>query len=135
MDNLPIYFLSIVLNGLVGFLFIFGDSQENGSSKVNAKFSFGSDGFRLLLGILAMVVGILKLLLPVKVFFLGDLLPALAGIVAGFVIIYGFYRERASSTADNGSFRETLLYHKKVVGIGLLVVAVLHFLFYRALFL
>ena len=133
-----IYFLSIVLNGLVGFILIYGAAKEDSADETNAQFFFTSGGFRLILGIISVVVGILKFLSPMKTLILGDLVPALAGLVAGFVLVFGFYRERTSRTGDEGrfgSFGETLLCHKKAVGVGLLVCAVLHFLFPRALFL
>ena len=133
-----IYFLSIVLNGVVGFLFVFGDSKEKISGETSSRFSHVGEGFRLILGIAAAIVGLLKLLYPMKVVILGDLFPALAGIIAGFILIFGFYREHSSKIADDGSFDgfgETMLHYKKVVGIVLLVSAVLHFLFPLALFL
>jgi uncharacterized membrane-anchored protein len=134
------YFLSIVFNGLAGFLFVFEDSKENNSAENNRKLSVIGDGFRLLLGILATVTGILKLLSPMSSPpILGDLVPALAGIAAGFVLIYGFYRERASETVDNqekiNHLGEIFLHHRKTVGIILLASAVLHFLFSKAFLL
>jgi hypothetical protein len=139
-----IYFLSIVFSGLAGFLFVFADLGGGDSAENGAKFSSVSSGFRLVIGILASVIGILKLLLPMGeegktgVPILGDLLPAVAGMIAGFMLIFGFYRER-SPHVDNeekiNRFGEVTLHYKKAVGIGLLAVALLHFLFPSALFL
>jgi len=134
-----LYFLSIVFNGLAGFLFIFGDLGKNDSGENSGKFSFISDGFCLIIGICAAITGILKLLSPMMGMpILGDLLPALAGIVAGFMLIFGFYRER-SSNVDSGEkinrFGETILHYKKAAGITLIASALLHFFFPAALFL
>ena len=134
-----LYFLSIVFNGLAGFLFFFGDLGKSDSGENGGKFSFISDGFRLIIGICAAITGILKLLSPMMGMpILGDLLPALAGIVAGFMLIFGFYRER-SSDVDSGEkinrFGETILHYKKAVGITLVASALLHFFFPAALFL
>jgi len=140
-----LYFLSILFNGIVGFLFIFGDSKENSVTEEVNRFSLVNDGFRLILGILAAVTGFLKLLAPMKTLILGDLIPALAGLIGGFILIYDFYQNRSSKDNDTNdassyrgvfdSFGDILSHHKKTAGIVLLVVAVLHFLFPRALFL
>ncbi|MCL2762251.1 MAG: hypothetical protein FWD36_03460 [Treponema sp.] len=135
--------MSILFNGVVGFLFIFGDSRESISEETK-RFPLVSDGFRLILGILAGMIGILKLFSPMEtskgssIYILGDLVPALAGIIAGFMLIYGFYRSRSSKVSEGGSldsFGEVLSHYKKIVGIVLLATVVLHFLFPMALFL
>jgi uncharacterized membrane-anchored protein len=135
------YFLSIVFNGLAGFLFVFEDSRADNSAENNRKLSVIGDGFRLILGILAAITGILKLLLPMGgIPILGDLVPALAGIAAGFILIYSFYRERSAESIDDNQEKinhlgEIFLHHRKTTGIILLASAVLHFLFPRAFFL
>jgi hypothetical protein len=139
-----LYFLSIVFNGLAGFLFVFSELGSGDSAEDNAKFSSVGSGFRLVIGILAAVTGILKLLLPmgeegkIGLPILGDLLPALASLIAGFMLIFGFYRERSShvdSEEKINRFGEVALHYKKAVGIALLAIALLHFLFPSALFL
>jgi len=142
---IQLYLLSIILNGLIGFLLILGDAAEGDSPEKGVKIFFSSWGFRLVLGILAAITGILKLLLPMPnsektaIPILGDFLPALAGLAAGFILIFGFYRENsAKSAAADGKLDligDTLLQYRKTVGICLLVIAVLHFLFPYALFL
>ena len=133
-----LYFLSIVLNGFAGFLFLFGDLGGNDPDGSGKKFAFVGSGFRLIIGILALLTGILKLLYPMEVLIFGDLLPALAGIIAGFMLIYGFYRERSSNVDSEEKINrlgESVLHYKKAIGIVLLVAALLHFLLPRALFL
>jgi uncharacterized membrane protein HdeD (DUF308 family) len=138
-----LYFLSIVFNGLIGLLFIFGDIGKK-PVESTAKFSFAGDSFRLVMGILAVVTGIIKLLSPMRrehglgIPILGDFIPAVAGIIAGFMLIYSFYRERspeADSEEKSNSFGEVLLRHKRIAGIALLAFAALHFFFPEALFL
>jgi len=133
-----LYFLSIILNASTGFLFVFGDTAEGEPATKGVKLFISSSGFRLVLGILAAITGFLKFLSPFKTPILGDMLPAFAGIIAGFVLVFGFYRENAAKRDDEGNLDrlgDTLLMYKKVVGVFLLAVAVLHFLFPRALFL
>jgi hypothetical protein len=137
---IQLYLLSIVLNGLIGFLLVFTEVRDSDSIENSMKFSLSSGGFRLTVGILAALTGILKLLSPVEkqIPILGDLLPALAGIVAGFIIIFSFYRENSSKIDNEGQLDrigDAFLHYKKAAGFALLVVAALHFLFPTALFL
>jgi len=134
---LQLYFLSILCNGLAGFLFVYGDAFESKSADGNSKAAF-KGGFRLIVGIITAVTGLLKLLAPVRVPILGDLLPAVAGIVAGFMLMYGFYRDHNPGSDDEGKIDRVgnvFLQYKKQIGIACMVVAALHFLFPHALFL
>jgi hypothetical protein len=136
-----LYLLSIVLNGVIGFILVFGDAIEGGSTANGFKLFLSSWGFRLVLGILAAITGFLKFLSPImnKTPVLGDMLPALAGIAAGFTLIFGFYRENSTRNDDTDGkldrIGDAFLHYKKAVGISLLVIAALHFLFPTALFL
>jgi hypothetical protein len=139
-----LYLLSIILNALTGLLLVFGDAIEGDSATNGVRFFFSSDGFRLVLGILTAITGILKFLSPMpnsektSIPILGDMLPALAGIAAGFILIFGFYRENSAKSDDEGNLDrigDALLQYKKIAGVVLLAVAALHFLFPTALFL
>ena len=137
---IQVYFLSILCNGLSGFLLFTGLNDDNiievGTSD---KFSLRNPTFHLILGIICGVTGILKLLLPTaeNIVFIGDLIPALAGIAAGIVFIFGIFRQSSAVTGKGTLDRlgEFLLYFKKTLGIALMVIALLHFLFPQALFL
>jgi hypothetical protein len=134
-----LYLLSIFCNGLIGLLIIFGEFVENSTIEGSMKSSLFGGGFRLAFGIVAAAIGILKLLSPFEgMYILGDLIPALAGIVSGFILIFAFYREHSVKVDDEGKldrFGEFFLRNKKVSGIVLLAIAILHFLAPRALFL
>jgi len=143
-----LYLLSIVLNGLAGFLLVSGDAIEGGSTAGGgSRFSLSSGGLRLVIGILTAITGILKFLLPAHpdgskpIYILGDLLPALAGIGAGFILIFGFYRSSPAGSDITDSegkidrLGDTLLQNKKAAGIALLLISILHFIFADALFL
>ena len=136
------YLLSIVLNGLTGFLLVFGDVIEGDSTTNGFKSFLSSWGFRLVLGILAAITGILKFLSPIdnRIPILGDFLPALGSLAAGFILIFSFYRENSAKSGDNEGGKldrigDMFLHYRKAIGIALLVIALLHFLFPRALFL
>jgi hypothetical protein len=139
-----LFLLSIVFNVFAGFLFIFGDFGGDNSAEGDKKFSFIGDGFRLVVGILAAVTGLLKLFVPfvdperTVIYILGDLLPALAGIAAGFLLAFSFYRERVThvdSEEKVNSIGDIFLQYKKAAGVVILIIALLHFLFPGALFL
>jgi hypothetical protein len=132
------YFLSILFNALAGFI-LFTDTEEAGVS-IEDRFglSVNNETFRLVLGILAGVTGLLKLLSRVDgdVPVIGDLIPALAGFISGFILIFSYYRER--STIEGGRLQiigNRITANKKWIGLAVLVSAVLHFLFPQALLL
>ena len=149
---IQLYFLSIFCNTLTGYLLFANDdtdTQASGATGTSAepagrKFPFGfsltNPTFNLVIGIISMVVGILKFLLAMNdTPFFGDFIPALFGLIAGFVLIFGVYRVRNSKVAENNSkldrLGEIMLRNRKVLGMVLLVAALLHFLFPQALFL
>jgi hypothetical protein len=135
---IQLYFLSILLNGLSGYILSFGGNEPDGSIEGSLRFSLTNSTFRLVLGILTAVTGLLKILSPTEgdIPVIGDLLPALLGLAAGFVLLFGYYRERTTVESEQVSrFDETLGRYKKWLGFVLLGSSVLHFLFPRALFL
>ena len=134
---LQFYFLSIVLNSLAGYILISGD--EDGCLELKSGFSIKDETFRLVVGILSAITGLLKLLsatngdLPV----IGDLIPALMGFLTGFILIFEYYRSR-SSLEDLGQpekIDRILVNNKKIIGIAALIAAALHFLFPTVLLL
>jgi len=123
---IQLYFLSIVCNGLAGY-FIFSENKNNIDKPAET-----TPTFHLVLGILCAVTGVLKILSPAEkgLFFLGDLLPAAAGIIAGLVLIFGIYRQNAAvKTGELERIGTNLLAFKKPIGIGLMCSALLHFIF------
>ena len=135
---LQLYFLSIMCNGIAGYLFAYGDAYENRSVEDGLKSPTFGGGFRLIVGLVSVITGFLKLLLPVRVPILGDLFPAVVGIAAGFILLYEFYSDHGSRSSGEGKLErigDVLLKHKKPMGFVCMAAAVLHFLFPRALFL
>jgi len=132
---IQLYFLSILCNGLSGYLLFSGNDSE---AVENSRFNPTA---HLVLGILSAVVGVLKLLSPAMdtTFFFGDLFPAVGGIAAGYLLIFGIYRQDSFSTSPPGGsldkFGVNLLRFRKFIGLGLMAVAVLHFLVPKIIFL
>ena len=131
------YFLSIVLNVLSGYILI--SKEEDGGLKFKSGFSLKDETFRLVVGILSVITGLLKILsategdIPV----IGDLIPALTGFLTGFILIFEHYRNRLSLDENEQSEKidRLLVSNKRVIGITAIIVAALHFLFPKVLLL
>ncbi len=94
--------------------------------------------FRLIVGIVAVVVGLMKVLSVFKgIPIIGDLLPAVAGLAGGASILLEYYSCSTSSDdfelADN--VRAVFIDSRKYIGVLCIVAAVLHFVFPGALLL
>jgi hypothetical protein len=129
------YFLSIFFNALTGYILITGasgDGDAGASLESDLGLSVHGETFRLILGILTMVTGLLKLLSSVQgdVPVIGDLIPALVGLFAGFILVFSFYRNRASLESEEAEKIEGfLLKNRKWVGFIAVAAAALHFMF------
>ncbi len=134
---IQLYFLSILCNGLSGYI-LFASKEEQ---TIEKGLSLKNPTFHLVLGILSAVTGVLKLLSPTMdgVLLIGDLIPAAAGIAAGLLLIFGIYRQDTSAVSENqgklDKFGVSLLRFRKAVGLLLFAIAGIHFLFPQALFL
>jgi hypothetical protein len=131
---LQVYFLSIFCNALSGYVLLSDGFGGTGVSEGLFKHS----SFRLCLGLVTAVVGILKFLsvVPGNYPVVGDIAPALGGLFSGTVLLYEFYRAHAtipSKTTD--SISGFISVRKKIIGGIAIAAAVLHFLFPTALFL
>jgi cytochrome c biogenesis protein CcdA len=129
---IQIYFLSIFLNVLAGYVLVIGGEGEKADSEAKFRFSINNETFRLILGALTVVTGLLKLLSPVQgdVPVAGDLFSVLAGLAAGLILIFDFYRSRSSLVPERlekaGNF---LSKGRKGIGFAVIAAAVLHFMF------
>lgn len=135
-----LYFLSIVFNGLSAYILIAQEGWENDTIETGMKLSVRNETFRLILGILAAIIGLLKLLLPYpeNIPLLGDLVPAIGGLAAGYLLVFGYYRAHVQSVDTEGKLDkigDNVMKWKKTMGFLILASALLHFLFPQALFL
>jgi uncharacterized membrane-anchored protein len=136
---LQFYFLSVLLNALTGFVLLFVD-RDDPDAVIEGKMPaiMQDETFRLVLGILTCITGFFKLLSAVRgdIPVIGDLIPAFAGLIGGFTLLYDFYKQR--STVDEDTLPpvvKKIVGARKYVGIGCLLAAILHFLFPTVLFL
>jgi hypothetical protein len=135
---IQLYFLSILCNGLSGYILFAGDENQSDEKSI---ILYNNPTFHLVLGILSAVTGVLKILSPSigGIPILGDLIPSAAGMIAGFMLIFGIYRKDSSSESQSAGSMDvlgsSLLRFRKPIGLGLLCVALIHFLFPEALLL
>ncbi|MDA3948049.1 MAG: hypothetical protein PF508_02385 [Spirochaeta sp.] len=134
-----IYFLSIITNILAGITL--GFDRIDARLRVHSVFNpalFQQNGFRLAIGIITFVVGFLKLLsvAPGDVAVVGDLIPAVTGMLMGFSLAFQYYQERAevqSSTSEK--LNRVFGRHNATLGMIGLTAGVVHFFLHRVLFL
>jgi hypothetical protein len=132
------YFLSILLNGLVGYMLVSEKEPAAPSIADGLGFSLQNETLRLVLGILTMLTGLLKLLsaVPGDLVVIGDLIPALVGFTTGFSLVFEYYRGHSGIESKRTDKLEGFLTrNKKRIGFVALVSAALHFLFPSVLLL
>ena len=146
---LQFYFLSVLLNLITGLILFCSEknvskeiaSTEEVQPEVQEKNDvlgfMDNKNFKLVLGVLSVLVGLMKLLSVVQndVPVIGDLLPSAAGLVGGFCILLDFYKNSSTVEMNPNKFVQFVSENQKSIGIFCIVVAVLHFIFPKVLFL
>ncbi|MCR5401584.1 MAG: hypothetical protein K6E78_08325 [Treponema sp.] len=158
---LQFYFLSVLLNILVGLVLFFNDKEKSLSDdltvleddeksdntsatkislfkKFFGKGSYTDDEmFYLVLGCLSIFTAIIKLLSAVSgIAFLGDFIPALAGFVGGASVLIMYFQLRSTVSLEMNSTLEFILVEsRKFVGIFCLAAGIIHFIVPGVLFL
>ncbi|MDR2073271.1 MAG: hypothetical protein LBP60_07550 [Spirochaetaceae bacterium] len=123
--------MSIVINVLAGCLFILGGGEARGILLLFS--ALNNETVRLGIGILAVITGILKILSPVagNIPVLGDLVPALANLAGGLILVFEFYRNRSTIASPAAERIEDFVEkNKKLTGFICIISAALHFIFY-----
>jgi hypothetical protein len=132
------YFLSILLNAAGGYV-LFTNSGGGGASAIEAeiRFSLQNETFRLILGIVSAVTGLLKLLSPVQgdIPVVGDLIPAAAGLVTGFILLFDYYHGRSFVEEGDNRMTRIITVNRKWIGFAAMAAAALHFIFPQVLLL
>ncbi|MCQ2576073.1 MAG: hypothetical protein MJ162_04945 [Treponema sp.] len=152
---MQIYFLSVLMNIIVGLLLVSKKKQnvvedesdaeeqevavvDNAENKKVKGQLFASSTFNISMGLLSIIVGVLKLFVVSKsnIVIIGDLFPAAAGIIGGFAILVAYFVEK-SSTAENlnDNFKRIFVTNSSLIGVLCIIVAVIHFIIPGALFL
>lgn len=134
-----IYFLSILVNLLAGITLSFDRMDER--LQLRSLFNpelFQHAGFRLTMAIVTFVVGFLNLLSvsPGDVPVVGDLLPALAGMVMGSTLFLQYYKDRTTVESSSLTSLDRIFGNNSaIIGTLGIIVAVLHFFLHTVLFL
>jgi purine-cytosine permease-like protein len=134
-----IYFLSILTLLLSGITLSF--ERDRGSARVGSLFNaevLNRPTFRMVLGLGTFLAGFLRILTvtPGDVPFIGDIVPAITGLLLGAVLIVDYYRSRSTvESAFVDTVHRIFVRNGSRYGVIGIVVAVLHFLFHRGLLL
>lgn len=134
-----IYLLSIVTILLSGITLAYDRLRQ--SLGIGALFNeemFCRPTFRLILGVVTLLVGFFQFLTvaPGDVPVVGDLVPAVTGLVLGGILALDYYRAKSTvETPVVETLDRVLVKNGSNFGIIGIVVAFLHFLFHRVLFL
>ncbi|MDR1248034.1 MAG: hypothetical protein LBK63_01915 [Treponema sp.] len=132
------YFLSILFNGLSGYALISASNEDVADPEMGFRLSLQNEICRLILGAATIITGLLKILSSLRgdVPVVGDLVPALAGFLAGFVLVFEYYRGRSTLEPEHTEkIEQVLMHNKKWIGYISLAAAALHFILPSVLFL
>jgi hypothetical protein len=132
---LQFYFLSIVLNTLAGIILV----SSNETQESLGGFFLKNETTKFVIGILSALTGLMKILSVIQgdIPIIGDLVPAIAGLLCGFILIYEYYRNRTSlaDSEQTEKINRIFVANKKIIGAAAIAAAVLHFLFPHVLLL
>jgi len=132
------YLLSVLMNIIAGYSLVAMDSEPKGT-KFDGVREFLKDGtIRLVVGILCTTVGFFKLLTVMRgdIPVVGDLVPSLAGVAAGFSLLLEFYKSNSSVTTNALEKMESIFIgQRRLVGVVAVASGFVHFLFANILFL
>ena len=120
-----IYFLSVLLNILVGLFLIYENKIENTNLIIQKPLLI------MVLGFASIIVGIIKLFVVAQpdIVIIGDLLPAVFGIVGGFCILLNYFLLYGKNEIIlKPVVQKIFVDWKKTIGVLTLVVGILHFI-------
>ncbi|MCQ2587666.1 MAG: hypothetical protein MJ174_06080 [Treponema sp.] len=112
-------------------------SIKNMENKISSSEIFTNKTFRLVVGILAFIVGLFKLFVVVKsgVIIFADFFPAVFGLVSGFSILLNLYFSKSSIEFIPEVLNVLFIKNVTILGFCTIIIAALHFIFPEALFI
>ncbi|NLK45531.1 MAG: hypothetical protein GX297_02630 [Treponema sp.] len=129
------YLLSVLCNFAAGYIFVFGSEPNNSvknSSNLNERIEFTNKRYVLILGLLTVITGFCKLITPIydNIIIIGDFIPAVAGIVSGFCLLLDYYNDSTTVPVSLPK-KLDLIFTKsrRYVGIVVMIISIIHFLF------
>jgi hypothetical protein len=147
-----LYFLSIILNLVAGFVLVMRekkngmestgvddpemDPETSGRTGTTKKeFSFQdlavNKGFHFFIGTVTFIIGVFKLLASYDgIVIVGDLLPAAAGVVLGGMLFVDYFKSTTTVQSEIiDRLEQVFLRNKKYFGAAGIAVAIVHFIF------
>jgi hypothetical protein len=124
------YFPSIVLNFLGGIILGAEYIKEKLPSFSQFLDIIAKKEVKFVLGIGSLIVGVFKLIVPMGVIIIGDLLPAVTSLLVGGALIIDFFRESTTITSETVKKMDELVkQYRNFLGGSGIVVAFLHWFF------
>lgn len=126
---IQLYALSVFANVLTGLL-VASEAGEGTGFFGQLRKLFEENNLKFSLGVASLVIAVFKLLGPIEgdVPVIGDLLPVLAGLATGSILLFDFFR--ASSTIKSTTVERLeglIVDYRKTVGIAAAAAGALHF--------
>ena len=121
-----VYFLSVLTNVLVGLFLVFEKKLDSYSYFTEKK-----NMISIILGFGAFIIGIAKFFVVAQpdIVIIGDLLPAVFGIVGGFCILLNYFLLYGKNEIIlKPVVQKIFVDWKKTIGVLTLVVGILHFI-------
>jgi hypothetical protein len=125
------YALSVFVNIIIGSLLCIDEKSETTSFCTRLKHVLEEKGVKFSLGIFSLIIGLFKILTPTSgdIPVVGDLVPALSGIILGAVLLLEFFRAKSDVSSETISkIDRVVVQNRKYIGIAGIVAGVLHFL-------
>jgi hypothetical protein len=132
------YLLSVLLNIVAGYSLISFETSSKGTKFDGIREYLKDSTTRLILGILCSTVGFFKLLTVMRgdIPVVGDFIPSVAGMAAGFTLLLEFYRANSNVTTTTLDKLDSIFVaNRRIVGIVSVSSGLVHFLFANVLFL
>lgn len=133
------YLLSVLANIVAGLTLAGDYLGEKLPFLASFKNLRANKAAQTVVAIVAVIIGVIKLIVlspGESVPVVGDLLPALTGIILGGILLIEAYRPTVDKQGENiQKISKTVLTYRVPVGIAGVVIAFLHFLFPGALIL
>lgn len=132
------YLLSVILNIVAGYSLYSFDTAPQGTKFDGVREFLKDPTIRLIVGILTFTVGFFKLVTVMRgdIPVIGDMIPSVAGMGAGFTMLLEYYRANSAvSTATLEKLDKIFVANRRIVGIVGVSSGVVHFLFANVLFL
>ena len=128
--SLPVYFFAVFFNTLAGFILCSEYIKEKIPALAGLAEFVENKKIKFAAGVGSLVAGICKLIWPVGIIIVGDIIPALVCIGLGFALLTDFFKENTAINEDTINRVDGLVAkNKKMIGGLGLVASAIHLLF------